>query len=423
MYGELEHAFPRTRSADARAYGHAAAVRDWAAEGRESMARDGRQLGGRSVLVLPPSSPPWAVAAAIMDDYADRPRAPGALPPFGALAPGTGGLLAMASDTTLRRKWREALFSVHEGRRMFFSLYGPASLSSTLPAIDAPAAPAPTPRRCTACRLGGHTRPSCTMAKSTNKCSNCRERGHETSACTNATSRDPRQAHYTEWARRVYGNSPCPLCASTEPMGAAHLITRCLHPSIVARRALITSQLPTFLGRLVTSLEHARVWAPGQTRSSVDPTDESLWGPAALDARDAASGVADWTTGHGAWVLFRVLTATPWSFASLDQSPVGHQDGLAKRLAVEFEYTRVPAHRLRRTVDEWLFWAGRRLHELCVLWKDEVDLADRLAALRAVGGGRLAAHVGAAAFVPQRAAERGTLVERAWRAANLGVVA
>lgn len=239
----------------------------------------------------------------------------------------------------------------------------------------------------------------------TGKCSRCRSRGHTTTGCTNAAAPpDARKVHYAAWGRALHGTSGCPLCESTEPLGPAHVITRCAHPSIVARRRLITSQLPSFLGRLVNELDLARAWTPGQTRAAVDPSDASLWGHAALEVRDAAAAVSDWTTGHGAWVLFRTLTATPWSFASLDQTPAELRDGLATLVAFEFDRTRVPAHRLRGAVDDWLHWAGRRLHELCVLWKDEVDRKDRLAQYRAAGGSRLAAHVGAAAFAPRAGA-------------------
>ena len=159
-------------------------------------------------------------------------------------------------------------------------------------------------------------------------------------------------------------------------MGPAHLLTRCTHPAIVARRASIIAQLPGFVGSLVTRLEYARAWRPrdpGDDSRPPRPSDPNQWSYAAWTASNATSNVTSWSQGHGAWLLFHALTATPWSGFSIEESPLNEWYGIARLLADEFELTRVPAHRLRGLVNWWLRWAGSRSHDLCATWQKEVN--------------------------------------------------
>jgi beta-glucosidase len=52
----------------------------------------------------------------------------------------------------------------------------------------------------------------------------------------------------------VNGNSPCPLCGGADALGPAHVLVRCAHPVVAARRRVITDGLPVFLADLVGRL-------------------------------------------------------------------------------------------------------------------------------------------------------------------------
>jgi hypothetical protein len=111
---------------------------------------------------------------------------------------------------------------------------------------------------------------------------------------------------------------------------------------------------------------------------------------------DEALAVGSWTDGPGAFALFRLLSATPWTSGSLEETPAGAPLGLAGTLAREFDLTRVAASAQRSVANWWVRWAGERTHDIFCVWKDAVDRADR--------GRRLAAAVGAPAFAPGHAA-------------------
>ena len=159
-------------------------------------------------------------------------------------------------------------------------------------------------------------------------------------------------------------------------MGPSHLLLHCTNPAIVARRSAITAELPAFVGNLVTRLEYARAWrprTPGDDSAPPAPANSDFWSHAAYSASVASSNVTSWSHGHGAWLLFHALTATPWSHFSISESPPHRWDGISRILADEFELTRVPLHRWRGLTNWWLRWAGSRSHDLCTLWKREVD--------------------------------------------------
>jgi hypothetical protein len=188
------------------------------------------------------------------------------------------------------------------------------------------------------------------------------------------TPAEPSQSdnYNKEWARLVNGSSKCPLCDLNEPLGSAHLITRCMNPAIRARRATIISQLPTFVGTLVTHLERARSWVPAahHTHTRARPSDPDHWSDAAHAASDSVRAINNWTQGDGAWILFHSLTATPWSLFSIDETPAHLRDGPVRALAQEFENTRnFPAHCWRPLINWWLRWSGSRSHDLCDLWR------------------------------------------------------
>jgi len=189
----------------------------------------------------------------------------------------------------------------------------------------------------------------------------------------------------------VNGSSPCPLCGGADALGPAHVLVRCAHPVVAARRRVITDGLPVFLADLVVRLEWARAHRPGRD-SRPRPCGASEWSPAARRVHDEAAATASWADGPGAFVLFRLLSATPWTTVSLGETPVGSQLGLAGLLARELDVTRVGATAQRAIANWWVRWAGERTHDVFCVWKDAVDRADWVR--------RLAAAAGAAAFVP-----------------------
>ena len=172
------------------------------------------------------------------------------------------------------------------------------------------------------------------------------------------------------------GSTSCPLCDLNEPLGSAHLITRCTNPAILARRTAIIAQLPTFVGALVTHLERTRAWVPTNdfTQTRARPSDPHHWSDAALAASNAVREINNWTQGDGAWILYRALTATPWSLFSIDETPAHLRDGPVLTLAHEFESTRnFPAHCWRPLINWWLRWSGSQSYQLFDLWRREAE--------------------------------------------------
>ena len=294
----------------------------------------------------------------------------------GNIAPGLGALIAQGSDPNLPREYRVALFYLLEGRRGFFTDYAADSLENTLPAV-APAAPRPPPK-CSRCHLTGHNRGSCVSILVASRCTTCRLTGHDAASCTNGPPPvNPTAAYYAAWGRLVNGSSQCPLCACNEPLGPAHLLIRCSNPAIAARRAAIISELPHFIGNLTTRLSRTRTWTPRSDSGALPPPSDSDYWPHEADAASHATrSIADWSSGHGAWVLFHALTATPWSTVSLSDSPPAVWDGAARVIAAEFDRSCVPAHRWRGLTNWWLRWAGSRSHDLLSLWQSEVNALD-----------------------------------------------
>jgi hypothetical protein len=152
---------------------------------------------------------------------------------------------------------------------------------------------------------------------------------------------------------------------------------RCTNTAISIRRAQIIYELPLFVGNLLTRLDRARSW------HSVNPTgpllpsaDSNNWPPSAIAASDSVAAVPSWSSGHGAYLLFHALTATPWSVSSLSDSPLNATNGIARTIAIEFDNSRVPVHRWRSLTNWWLRWAGARAHALLLLWQSEVNELD-----------------------------------------------
>ena len=77
--------------------------------------------------------------------------------------------------------------------------------------------------------------------------------------------------------------------------------------------------------------------------------------------------------------------------ARLSAPPTARERPLAGTLAREFDLTRVAATAQRSVANWWVRWAGERTHDLFNVWKDAANRADL--------GRRLAAAVGAPAFV------------------------
>jgi hypothetical protein len=366
-----------------RRFAHASCTITWNAQNviKYNAAATKRNLPPlcRSTQHIPSVGGQAVALAAITDAFATRPcdLDKRAIP--GSICPGTGSLLAHGTDPTLPRHLRAALlYLIEGGRRGFFSEYAPTSLATLygLPQIDA-APEAPTPRKCSKCRLEGHTIRTCTSPNSTDKCRTCKETGHSTTSCINTPAEPSQSDNYNkEWARLVNGSSKCPLCDLDEPLGSAHLITRCTNPTILTQRAAVIAQLPTFVGTLVTHLERTRSWVPTmdhiQTRPR--PSDPHHWSDAALAASDAVCAINDWTQGDGAWILFHALTATPWSLFSIDETPAHLRDGPVRTLANEFEGSRnFPTHCWRPLINWWLRWAGSRAHNLYDIWRREAE--------------------------------------------------
>lgn len=301
----------------------------------------------------------------------------------GSILPGIGSLLSQGSDPTLPRQFRVALLFALEGRRGFFSDYAPDSLEFCLPPIDTTPGQR-LPPKCGLCRLPGHTRPRCPNPPSNAQCRTCRLAGHDAAICTNGPPPpNPSSNYYKAWGKLVNGSSTCPLCNINEPLGPAHLLVRCTNPAIVTRRNAIIAELPHFAGNLVSRLSHTQAWSPRSAGTSPPrPSIPANWPPAALAASRAVSSTTSWSSGHGAWLLFHALTATPWSVSSLADSPPSSWDGIARILACEFDNSRVPSHRWRGLTNWWLRWAGSRTHELFLLWQSEANALDARALQR-----------------------------------------
>jgi len=372
-----------TRGASARKYGLTQSIHLWLSQAR-GIGSVSRVPLCRSVDNLPIASPPAAAYVALSNSFQRQAVPTHALPALGELGPGTGGLLANCSDDTLPRAHRELLFMLRDGRRVFFSeTYSPHVYTPT--PEDADSGAVRREPKCTNCSLTGHNKSKCKAPPSATRiqCSRCKFYGHTHTDCNNSiTDRLERNASIQEHMRhRIYGTSPCPLCQSDDPMcpsgeplGVAHLLVRCRHPAIVSRREVIINEMPMFVGNLVTRLENAQHWVPHRAHNI--PTDRDSWSDAAWSAHDVAQYTRSWSSGHGAFVLLRALLAAPWTSFSIDESPINLRYGLARVLAVEFDKTRLPSHRLRGITKWWLQWAGRRVHGLCMLWKEEVEKAD-----------------------------------------------
>jgi len=372
---------PVPRNVSARHYAHTVAAKVWSEEGSELAATHITPLD----LSLPVASPAAAVLKSLTDAFANpriaNPRTAGKPGPYGELAPGSGGLLGTCTDPLLPRDYRSVLLMLTEGRRIFFSDFGPDSLQRSLPSSTPTTPTHPLPRLCSNCRLRGHTRGKCTLPTTNVKCKRCRLRGHLEQDCTNDIAPlNAKEVHNKAWARAVNGNSPCPLCDHPEPMGPAHLLIRCKHPRIVAYRSDIIRDIPFFLGNLVTRLDQARNWQPFQEH--LIPANQQSWKASAWTIFQAAQDMLSWNEGHGAWVLFRSLMALPWTSFSINETPPPDNLGLATQLAYEFDTTHLTGHRTRHVTNWWLRWAGKRSLGFCQLWKDEVDSADRKDRLR-----------------------------------------
>lgn len=364
-----------------RRYGqHAAALR-WSTEAARQYALLGLRKPlpalSRSVDIIPHGGPAITSLAASANGY--RVDALGSrsrhLP--GTIIPGVGSLLSQGSDPFLPRQYRVALFFLLEGRRGFFSDYARASLHESLPPVDLTVPPR-LPPKCGLCRLPGHNRSSCPNPTTNLRCQTCKLPGHDSPICSNGPPPpNPRAAYDEAWGRLVNGSSRCPLCDIDEPLGPAHLLVRCTNTAISIRRATIIYELPSFVGNLVTRLTRVRSWHHhNAATSSPPPADPVNWTPSAVAASASTAAVPSWSTGHGAYLLFHALTATPWSVSSLSDTPAALSAGVARTIADEFDLSRVPVHRWRSLTNWWLRWAGSRAHALLQLWQSEVNALD-----------------------------------------------
>jgi len=366
-----------------RRYGQHAASLRWSSESAHTYGILGLRKPlpalSRSVDTIPHGGPVVTALAASANGYHLDVLGPRSRHLPGTILPGVGALLSQGSDSSLPRQYRVALLFLLEGRRGFFSDYAPASLRDSLPPVDLTAAPR-LPPKCGLCRLPGHNRSSCPNPATNLRCNTCKLPGHDTLVCTNGPPLpNPHAAYDKAWGRLVNGSSRCPLCDIDEPLGPAHLLVRCTNAAIVSRRAVIIAELPVFVGNLVTRLSRARSWRPLITATPPSrPADPVNWPPSAAAASASAAAVASWSTGHGAYLLFHALTATPWSVSSLVDSPPALHDGVARTIAIEFDLSRVPVHRWRSLTNWWLRWAGSRAHALLLLWQSEVNALDAL---------------------------------------------
>ena len=306
---------------------------------------------------------------------------PGARKSLGEFAAGTASILASCTDPSIPQDFRAALFLWRSGRSFLFNgPYSPECLENALAKHFPPAPKLPRARRCSTCKLTGHTMLACPSKSSpiSSRCSRCLEKGHLLTSCTNASPSNFATDRNRVFGQLKNGSLTCPLCSSLEPLCASHLLA-CSNNSLSAQRNSLTAVLPNLIANLITRLERASNWSPKHARDQLPPPwRPDSWSEDAKAAKALADKV-DWSSKEGLFLLFHLLAVEPWTtlkyraiHGNAPSSPSSASELLAL-LSPLFDNTRFPIHRYRQLVSWWIRWAGAQTNSLFLLWKDTIN--------------------------------------------------
>ena len=144
---------------------------------------------------------------------------------------------------------------------------------------------------------------------------------------------------------------PCHLCHGMGDEGPYHACCVCPHGDVDEVRAKVIRTLPNLIYHLVRL-----------GYQSIEPKDGD--GLAAALIAEAAQHLAehqDWTTAEGRFIMFRLLSLTPWP-AALPEAAAGPLTALLGRM---FDAANAKSHRIRPLCNMWATWAQKwllRLH-------------------------------------------------------------
>ena len=169
---------------------------------------------------------------------------------------------------------------------------------------------------------------------------------------------------------------PCHLCqaaGATTPLSEFHLIAECPHPFVVAQRDIIIAGAR----RKTVDILRAAVCARYYSSRTLDSPPE----PPGIDALaaicQALANQADFTSDYGKFLLYRLVTASPWgrndAAITVNIAAVNLTARLVVSLGLQFDNTNVDNRYARLVSRSWYPWAATSYMQLARRWTTMVQ--------------------------------------------------